>query len=120
MVRLLDENKLKLKADKARKAEQTATDMLKQDSLRNLQARCKEMAMRKQQLLDSGKLDEIRRDLSVFHDQIEQLKARKASIESHEAVKDHEQVTMQEKLRNQKNAVERNVFSFLGKKVQLR
>jgi hypothetical protein len=120
LVRLLDEGKLKLKADKARKAEQSAADVLKRDSLANLQVRCKEMAMRKQQLLDSTKLDEIRRNISLLQDQIEQFKARKAGIESHEAVKEHELANLQERLRSQKHAIEKNVLSFLGKKVQIR
>ena len=120
LVRLLDEGKLKLKADKARKAEQSTADVLRRDSLASLQARCKEMAVRKQQLLDSTKLDEIKRNLALLQDQIEHLKVRKASIESHEAVKEHEQANMQEKLRNQKHAIEKNVLNFLGKKVQIR
>jgi len=120
LVRLLDEDKLKLKADKARKAKQTATEVLKQNSLKSLQVRCKEMTMRKQQLLDSTQLDEIKHNLSSFQSQIEQLKARKAGIESHEAVKEHEQINMQEKIRNQKNVIEKNVLGFLGKKVQIR
>ncbi len=120
LVRLLDEDKLKLKADKARKAEQSAEDILKRDSLASLQARCKEMAARKQQLLDSTKLDEIRRNISLFQDQIEQFKARKAGIASHEAIKENEQDNLQERLRNQKHAIEKNVLSFLGKKVQIR
>ena len=120
LVRLLDEGKLKLKADKARKAEQSTADVLRRDSLASLQARCKEMAVRKQQLLDSTKLDEIKRNLALLQDQIEHLKVRKASIESHEGVKEHEQANMQEKLRNQKHAIEKNVLNFLGKKVQIR
>ena len=120
LVRLLAEGKLKLKADKARKAEQSTADVLKRDSLASLQARCKEMAMRKQQLLDSTKLDEIKRSLSLLQEQIEQLKARKASVESHEAVKERDTAGMQEKLRSQKHAIEKNVLSCLGKKVQIR
>jgi prefoldin subunit 5 len=38
-------------------------------------------------LLGSAKLEEIRQSLSLLQGQIEQLKARKASVEAHEAVK---------------------------------
>src|SRR3990172_8357507 len=120
LVHLLDDDKRKLKADKARKAGQSVADILNRDSLASLQARCKETANRKQQLLDSTKLDEIKRNLSLLQEQIEQLKARKASIESHEAVKEHEQFSMQERLRNQKHSIEKNVLNCLGKKVQIR
>ena len=120
LMRLLAEDKLKLKAEKARKAEQTAEDVLKGNLLLNLQARCREMAMRKQQLLESAKLEEIKHDISVLQDQIDQLKARKASIESHETTKKHEQVGLRERLSNQKHVIEKNVFTFLGKKIQIR
>ncbi len=117
--RLLFEDKLKLKADKARKAEQTANEVLNKNLLTNLQVRCKEMAMRKEQLLESTKLDEIKRDVSLFQDQIDQLKARKASIESHETGKKQEQADVNEKLNFQKRTIEKNVLSFLGKKVEI-
>jgi len=119
MVRLIDEGKLKLKSDKARKAEQSADDVLRRDSLVSLHARCNEMASRKQQLLSSTKLDEIRRNISVVQEQIEQVKARKASVEAHEAVKEHEKFDTQEKIQNHKHAIEKNVFSFLNKKIQI-
>jgi hypothetical protein len=120
LVRLVDEGKLKLKPDKARKALQSADEILNRDSLASLQARCNEMSQRKQQLLDSTKLDEIKRNISVFQGQIEQLKARKTSIESHEAAKELEAVETRDKIRNHKHAIEKNVFGFLGKKVLIR
>lgn len=119
LLRLLDEDKLKLKADKARKAKKATANILKRNSLASLQVRCKEMGARKHAILDSEKLDENRRNLSEFQEQIEQLNARKASVESHEAVKEHEKIDLQEKLRNQKNTIEANIFSFLEKKIQI-
>jgi hypothetical protein len=119
MVSLMDEGKLKLKSDKARKAEQSANDVLRQDSLASLHARCNEMAKRKQQLLASAKLDEITRSISLIQEQIEQVKARKASVEAHETVKDHEKCDIQEKIQNHKHAIEKNVFSFLNKKIRI-
>jgi len=59
------------------------------------------MATRKQQILDSTKLEEIKRNLSAFQNQIEQLKARKASVESHETFRENERAAMKEKLSNQ-------------------
>jgi len=119
MVHLINEGKLKLKSDKARKAQQSANDVLWRDSLASLHARCNEMAARKQQLLASTKLDEIKRSISLVQEQIEQVKARKASIEAHEAVKEHEKLGTQERIQNHKHAIEKNVFSFLNKKIQI-
>ena len=68
---LMAEDKLKLKQDKARKAEQSINEIVKQDSLRSLQIRCKEMATNREQLLASARMDEIKRDLSVFQEQVD-------------------------------------------------
>ncbi len=54
------EDKLKLKSDKARKAEQTVNEILHKDSLANLQLRCVEMATNRDQLVASSKMDEIK------------------------------------------------------------
>jgi hypothetical protein len=120
MVRLIDGGKLKLKSDKARKAQQSANDVLHRDSLASLHARCNEMAARKQQLLASTKLDEIKYSISTVQQQIELAKARKASIEAHEAVREREKLDTQEKMQNHKHAIEKNVFSFLNKKIRIR
>jgi len=119
LARLMDEGKLKLKADKARKAEQALNEILKRDSLANIHTRCVDVATRERQILNSTKLDEIRRGLSLLQEQIEQLKARKASVEAHEAVKEHEHSAILDRIRNHKNAIEKNVYSSLGKKVQI-
>jgi hypothetical protein len=116
---LMDQDKLKLKSDKARKAEQTLNDILKRDSLASLQVKCAEMAARKQQLLASAKMEEIKRSLTVFREQTEQLKARKASVEAHEAVKEHAINEILDKISGHKRAIEKNVYSSLGKKVQI-
>jgi hypothetical protein len=119
LARLMDEGKLKLKSDKARKAEQTLNEILKQDSLAEIHARCVDLATRERQLLNSPKMEEIKRNLSFFQEQIEQLKARKASVEAHEAVKAHAYNDATEKIRNHKKAIEKNIDSSLGEKVQI-
>jgi hypothetical protein len=117
--RLMDEDKLKLKSDKARKAEQSINDILERDSLASIQTRCVDTAARKRQLLASTTTDEIKRSLSLFQEQIEQLKARRASVEAHEAIKEHAHNETLDKIRNHKNAIEKNVYSSLGKRVQI-
>jgi hypothetical protein len=64
-------------------------------------------------------MDEMKRSLSLFQEQIEQLNARRASVETHEAVKEQAYNEILEKIRNHKNAIEKNVYSSLGKKVQI-
>lgn len=119
LARLMDEDRLKLKADKARKAEQTLSDVLKRDVLAGLYTRCVDVAAREKQLLASTMLDEIKRSLSLFQEQIEQLKARKLSAEAHEAIKEHEYNAIMDRIRNHKSAIEKNVYASIGKKVQI-
>jgi hypothetical protein len=119
LARLMDEDKLKLKADKARKAEQTLSDILARDVLAGTYTRCVDVAAREKQLLTSTTLDEIKHSLSLLQEQTEQLKARKLSAEAHEAIKEHEYNAIIDRIRNHKNAIEKNVQASLGKRVQI-
>jgi hypothetical protein len=119
LARLMDEGKLKLKPDKARKAEQVLNEILERDSLAKIHARSVDVATQERLLLSSAKMNETKRSLSSFQEQIGQLKARRANLEAHEAVKAQAYNELLEKIRNHKNAIEKNVYSSLGKKVQI-
>jgi len=116
---LLTEDKLKLKQEKARKAEQSINEILKQNSLEKLQIRCKEMSTNREQLIASEKMDEIRRSLSTFQEQADLLKARKTSIETHEAVKDNAYNEAVDKIASLKRSIERNTLSSISIKIQI-
>jgi hypothetical protein len=118
--RLLAEDKLKLKSDKARKAEQTVEDIVKRDSLLKIQRRCLEVALRERQILNSTKMEEIKRDLAAFQEQAEQLRARKASVEAHEAIKERACNETLEKIAGTKKSIEKNVYASLGQKIHIR
>ena len=74
---LIAEDKLKLKPEKARKAEQSINEILHKNSLAKLQMRCIEMATNKDQLLASSKMDEINQNIAQFQEQVDLLKAQK-------------------------------------------
>ena len=116
---LISEDKLKLKSDKARKAAQSIAEILQRDSLAGIHARSVDVLARRTQLLASTRMDEIKREISLYQDQVKLLNARKTSVETHEAVKEHAERDVQEKIRNYKHAIERNVYSFLGKKIEI-
>ena len=117
--RLMTEGKLKLKSDKARKAEQKLNEVLDSDSLANLYKRCAEVAAREGQILNSTKMGEIKRSLSEYQEQTTQLKARKARVEAHESVKEHAYKETLDKISSHKKAIEKNVYSSISKKVQI-
>ena len=116
---LMAQDKLKLKPEKARKAEQTVNEILHKDSLAKLQIRCVEMATNRDQLLASSKMDEIKQCLSQYQEQVEQLKARKTSVETHETVKANTYNETVNKISNLKRTIERNVYASIDKKIQI-
>ena len=116
---LMVEDKLKLKPDKARKAMESVNEILHKDSLANLQMRCVEMATNRDQLVASSKMDEIKQNISQFQEQVDLLKARKTSVETHETVKENAYKEAVDKISNLKRAIERNVYSSIDKKIQI-
>ncbi len=116
---LLAEDKLKLKPDKARKAKESVAEILHKDSLAKLQLRCTEMATNKDQLLASAKMDEINQSLTQFQEQVNLLKARKTSVETHETVKENSYKEAQDKISSLKRTIEKNVFNSIDKRIQI-
>jgi hypothetical protein len=116
---LIAQDKLKLKSEKARKAEQSINEILKSDSLAKIQVRSMELATRRNQLSCSSTMDEVKRCLTVFQTQADQLKARKTSIETHEAVKENAYNEAVNKINNLKRSIERDVYSSIEMKIQI-
>ena len=117
---LLVDDKLKLKSDKARKADQAVHEILHKDALLNLQIRCKEMATRKEQLVASSKMDEIKQNLAQFQEQLDLLKARRTSIETHETVKHNVYNSTVDKISNLKRTIERNVYNSIDIRIEIK
>jgi hypothetical protein len=119
MLHLMDEGKLKLKSDKKRKAEEDTTGILERDSLGKLYRRCAEVATRERQILNSEKMEETKRSLSAFQEQTQQLKAKLARIEAHEAVKNRAYNEVVSRISSHKRTIEKNVYTSLDQKVQI-
>ena len=75
--RFLTEDKLKLKEEKGRKAEQSINEILTNNSLSQIQTRSFDLAKSRDQLLASPMMEETRRNLAVCQQQLDQLKTRK-------------------------------------------
>jgi hypothetical protein len=116
---MLKDDKLKLKPDKAKKAEQAVTEILTKNLLNEPQEKSKTLSIKKQQLLTSANMGEIKQSISLFEDQTEQLKVKKASIEAHEAIKKREHQDLQSDINNRKRAVERNIAEAFTKTIKI-
>jgi hypothetical protein len=116
---MLKDDKLKLKPDKARKAEQSITEILDRNILNDLQEKSKILSTKKEQLITSARMDEIKQNISLFEDQTEQLKTRKTSIEAHETIKKREHQDLQSDINNRKRAIERNIAETFTKTIKI-
>jgi hypothetical protein len=116
---MLKEDKLKLKSDKARKAEQSVAELLEKNVLDASQEKSKTLSIQKEQLLTSAHMDEIKQNISLFVDQAEQFRARKASVEAHEVIKNSERQELQSEINNRKRIIERNIAEAFSKTVQI-
>ncbi|MGF3523272.1 MAG: hypothetical protein ACQXXJ_09315 [Candidatus Bathyarchaeia archaeon] len=119
LLSLLTQDKLRLKPDKARKAEQAINDILKGSSLEAFHRKCVEAAARRRQLESSTELGEAKRQLSLLQQQKDQLQTRCLNLETDEAAKEKSRTDLEEKIRNHKKAIETNILTYLGKQVHL-
>ncbi len=119
LARLLDEGKLKLKTDKERKAEQAIDYILNKNSLTSLHQKCIESMTRKRQLSTSAEVAETKSDLSRLQEHLERLERKRESIESEQNAVERAYSETLEKIRNHKNQIEKNIFSFMDRKVRI-
>jgi hypothetical protein len=77
------------------------------------------MATKRDYLLASSDLDEINRNLAQYQEQLNQFRARKTSVETHEVVKANSYQDTMDKLSGLKRAIEKNVYAALDKKIQI-
>jgi len=117
--RLIAEGKLKLKPEKARKAEHALGNILSTDSLVNLHQKCAAVIARRKQLTTSMEMEEARRSFSRLNEQIEKLDIQRSNIESQKIAIDKACNETLEKIRNHKGEIEKNILSFVDKKVQI-
>jgi hypothetical protein len=117
--RSISEGKLKLKPEKARKAEQTIGSVLKDMSLAGLHERCRGAMSRRTQLSTSEEVAATQKDLAKLHEQVGNLTRSKGVLEGEELSINRTYVETAEKIRNHKSEIEKNIFSFTSKRVKI-
>jgi len=119
LARFLEEDKLKLKSDKQRKAEEAVEHILTHDQIANVAKRCTSVAADKRQLMSSPEMEQARRDLGDFQQKMETLRTHKGNLETDETIKKRQRQELLEKARHIKKNIEENVVTFLGKQIQV-
>jgi hypothetical protein len=115
----MSEEKLKLKPEKTRKAKQAIENILNKNSLDGLHQKCVDVMMQKSQLSTSSEVSETKNSLFKLQEQLENLERRNKSIESEENAVERAHNETLEKIRAHKNLIEKNIFSFMGRKVHV-
>lgn len=117
--RAMSEDKLKLKPEKTRKAEQLVESIVKRDSLDSLHQKSVDVVIRRKQLSASAELAETEKDLSKLREQLEEQDRRKRVIEGEQVTLERVCNETMEKIRNNKAQIEKNVFDFLNKRITI-
>jgi hypothetical protein len=115
----ISEDKLKLKPEKARKAEQDISNILRNNSLVNLHQRCRDAMSRRTQLSTSEEVAATQKDLTKLHEHVANLTRSKGVHEGEEHSINRTYVETAEKIQSHKSEIEKNIFSFTNKRVTI-
>jgi hypothetical protein len=115
--RAISEDKLKLKPEKARKAEQDISNILRDNSLVSLHERCRGAMSRRTQLSTSEEVAATQRDLTKLHEHVANLTRSKGVHEGEEHSINRSYVETAEKIQSHKKEIEKNIFSFTSERV---
>jgi len=115
----MSEEKLKLKADKKRKAERDIDHILNRDSLNSLHQKCLKIIMQRRQLSASAEMVKVKEELCSLQKRLKELVNKREIIESKEKVLKQSYRETLEKIGKHKSQIERNIFVFLGKRVKV-
>ncbi|MEM3731107.1 MAG: hypothetical protein QW667_06655 [Candidatus Bathyarchaeia archaeon] len=119
LARLMVEEKLKLKPEKIRKAEQAINNIVNKNSLESLHEKCAEVLMRKRQLSTSAEIAETKSLLLKLQEQLKEIERKRERIEFEKAALERAYEDLAGKIQQNKVNVERNIMGFLGKAVQI-
>jgi hypothetical protein len=119
LTHLMSNEKLKLKPDKERKAEQAIDKILNLNSLASLQQKSINVIMRKKQLSTSIKFAETKSNLSSLQESIEKLERRIESVESEKKTVEKVYNETLEKIRNHKKQIEKNILGFMHRIIRI-
>lgn len=113
----ISDGKLKLKHSRRRKAKEDIDNIMNKDSLDALHKECREAVIQKKQLSTSAETEETKRELRKLRNNLKRLKRRKKRVELEENAAERDLKETREKMHDQKNEIEKNVFDFMSKRI---
>jgi predicted nucleic acid-binding Zn-ribbon protein len=116
---LMTQDKLKLKPEKTRKAEQLIQTIFSQNSLADLHQRSLNALSNRKQLLMSPEVAETEKHLSMLKTQLEELERKKKIVEGERVTFEQACSETVEKIKNQKSDIEKNILAATNKRIRI-
>lgn len=117
--RAMSEDKLKLKAEKVRKAEQVIECILEKDALTALHQKSVTATARRKQLASSSEVAETELALSRLKGQLDELERKKRILDGELNALNRSTAETSERIKSHKSEIEKNVFSFAAKRIHI-
>ena len=119
VTQLIEKDKIKLKPEKAKKAKQSAQEIVTRNSLDEIHQKTIGVLTRRDSLMSSEEMNKALQDLALFQEQQEQVRARKTSANARETEIERALADTQERTRNLRQTIEKNIALSLNKKVHI-
>jgi len=116
---LMTQDKLKLKPEKTRKAEQLIQTIFSQNSLADLHQRSLNALSSRKQLFMSPEVAETEKHLSMLKTQLEELERKKKIVEGERVTFEQACSETVEKIKNQKSDIEKNTLAATNKRIRI-
>lgn len=116
---LMTQDKLKLKPEKTRKAEQLIQTIFSQNSLADLHQRSLNALSSQKQLSMSPEVAETEKHLSMLKTQLEELERKKKVVEGERVTFEQACSETVEKIKNQKSDIEKNILAATNKRIRI-
>lgn len=115
----LDNNKVKLKPSRLRKAKEQIDNILNKSALLSLHHNCNEALSKKNELTTSGIISESRDERAALQNRLEDLERRKSLLEARDAMLEKEHKEARRRVDEQKIYLEKIVSELSNKSIQI-
>ena len=116
---LMTQDRLKLKPEKARKAEQLIQTIFNQNSLADLHQRSLSALSSRKQLSMSPEVAETEKNLSMLRTQLEELERKRKVVEGERSTFERACSETAEKIKNHKSDIEKNILAATNKRIRI-
>lgn len=115
----INQNKLKLKNTRIRKAQEQIDSVLNKDSLNSMQKNCMEALSQKSKILTSGAVTTLQNELTELRNELGELQKEDEFTTSRGKALENEHKKLQEKIETHKKELEKTAFQLTNKNIQI-